>query len=54
MKIDRRKNYYIVLDTETCPCDKTLDGVTPANMFTYDLGFAVIDKKVMCMSQNPS
>lgn len=45
MKIDRRKNYYIVLDTETCPLDNTIDIVSPQNMFTYDLGFAVIDKK---------
>lgn len=37
MKIDRRKNYYVVLDTET------LNGLD--DPFVYDLGFAVIDKK---------
>lgn len=37
MKIDRRKNYYIVFDTETA------NGLDDPIM--YDLGFAVIDKK---------
>lgn len=45
MKIDHRKNYYVVLDTETCPLDKDLKEVTPFNMFVYDIGFAVVDKK---------
>ena len=36
-KIDRRKNYYIVFDTETA---NGLD-----DPIVYDLGFAVIDKK---------
>lgn len=36
-KIDNRKNYYIVLDTETCG---NID-----NGLVYDLGFAVVDKK---------
>ena len=44
-KIDRRKKYVIVLDTETCPIDKTLDKVLPSNMWAYDIGFAVVDKK---------
>lgn len=44
-KIDMRKKYYVVLDTETCPVDKTVNGVFPSNMWTYDLGFSVIDKK---------
>lgn len=35
-KIDRRKTYYIVLDTETC--NTIEDGLV------YDLGFAVVDK----------
>lgn len=42
-KIDRRKKYYIVLDTETCPCMPSNE-VNPFNMFVYDLGFAVVDK----------
>lgn len=43
--IDKRKKYIIVLDTETCPLDRTLEQVTPSNMFVYDVGFAVVDKK---------
>ena len=35
-KIDRRKHYIIVLDTETCPLDKEFNGVSPFNMFVYD------------------
>lgn len=43
--IDRRKKYIIVLDTETCPLDKDMEEVTPSNMFVYDVGMAVVDKK---------
>lgn len=43
-KIDRRKHYIIVLDTETCPLDKEFEGVSPFNMFVYDIGWAVVDK----------
>ena len=43
--IDKRKHYIIVLDTETCPLDKDFNGVTPFNMFVYDIGWAVVDKK---------
>lgn len=35
-KIDRRRTYYIVLDTETC------NGTD--NPYVYDIGFAVVDK----------
>lgn len=44
-KIDRRVNYKIVIDTETCPLDNTLNDVVPSNMFTYDIGWAVVDKR---------
>jgi hypothetical protein len=44
-KIDKRKKYYVVLDTETCPIDKDFNGVDPYNMWVYDLGFAIVDKK---------
>ena len=44
-KLDRRINYKIVLDTETCPIDKDLEEVLPSNMFTYDCGWAVVDKR---------
>ena len=44
-KIDKRKKYYIVLDTETCPIDREVEGVDPKNMLVYDIGFAIVDKK---------
>ena len=43
--IDRRKTYIIVMDTETCPLDRDFEGVLPSNMFVYDIGWAVVDKK---------
>ena len=45
MKIDRRINYRIVLDTETCPLDRETNEVNPYNMFVYDAGWAVVDKR---------
>ena len=44
-KIDRRMDYSIVIDTETCPVDKELTEVRPDNMWVYDCGFAVINKR---------
>ena len=44
IKIDRRRNYFLCIDTETVPVDKDFDGVDPYNMWVYDVGFAVIDK----------
>ena len=44
-KIDRRINYRIVLDTETCPLDKELEDVVPCNMLAYDIGWAIVDKR---------
>lgn len=43
-KIDRRIKYRAVVDTETCPIDKDLTDVVPSNMWTYDFGFAIVDK----------
>ena len=43
--MDKRISYKIVLDTETCPLDRELDEVTPSNMFAYDIGWAIIDKR---------
>ena len=43
--MDKRISYKIVVDTETCPLDREMEGVTPSNMFTYDIGWAVIDKR---------
>lgn len=44
-KIDRRKRYFMVLDTETCPIDRTLEEVRPDNMLVYDVGYCIVDKK---------
>lgn len=44
-KIDKRKKYFMVLDTETCPIDRELQEVTPNNMLVYDIGFTITDKK---------
>lgn len=43
--MDRRISYKIVLDTETCPIDKDFEGVSPYNMWAYDIGWAVVDKR---------
>lgn len=42
--INRRINYKIVIDTETCPMDKDFQGVDPYNMLTYDISWIVTDK----------
>ena len=43
--IDKRKAYYIVLDTETCNSFVDTDGTLNLNdSLVYDLGFAVVDK----------
>ena len=44
-KIDKRVNYRMVIDTETCPVDKDLQEVLPSNMWTYDIGWAIVDKR---------
>ena len=44
MKLDKRKNYYLILDTETCP-KMPLDEVKPFNMLVYDIGWQVADIK---------
>lgn len=44
-RIDRRIKYMAVVDTETCPIDKDLLQVLPSNMWTYDFGFAIVDKR---------
>lgn len=36
--------YRIVLDCEACPLDKDFEGVSPYNMFAYDLGWCVTDR----------
>lgn len=43
--MDRRIKYRIVLDTETCPIDKSVTKCEAWNMFVYDCGWAVVDKR---------
>lgn len=43
--MDKRKKYIVVLDTETCPIDRTLEEVLPSNMLVYDIGYTITDKK---------
>lgn len=43
--MDRRISYKLVIDTETCPLDKTVKAVTPENMWVYDIGWAIVDKR---------
>ena len=43
--MDRRISYKLVIDTETCPCDTTKEEVSGYNMFAYDVGWAVVDKR---------
>ena len=45
MGIDRRKNYYMVLDTETCNGIVVNDKLDLSQSLVYDIGFQVIDKK---------
>ena len=42
--MDKRKNYLMVIDTETAPMDKEINEVRPDNMLVYDVGFAIVDK----------
>lgn len=43
--MDKRISYKIVIDTETCPVDKDFNGVAPWNMWVYDAGWAVVDRR---------
>lgn len=43
--MDKRISYKIVLDTETCPLNRDTTAVTPENMWVYDCGWAVVDKR---------
>ena len=43
--MDKRISYKIVIDTETAPCDNTLEEVMPSNMLVYDIGWAIVDKR---------
>lgn len=43
--MDKRIKYRLVIDTETCPIDNTINEVLPSNMLTYDCGWAIVDKR---------
>lgn len=43
--MDKRISYKVVIDTETCPLDRDFEGVSPQNMFVYDIGWAIVDKR---------
>ena len=43
--MDKRIRYVIVLDTATAPCDKAREDVSPWNMFVYDCGWQICDKR---------
>lgn len=43
--MDKRIKYRIVLDTETAPLSRDTQAVTPENMWVYDCGWAVVDKR---------
>lgn len=43
--MDKRISYKMVIDTETCPVDKELQEVNPYNMWAYDIGWAIVDKR---------
>jgi hypothetical protein len=46
MKIDRRKKYYLMLDTETCNGIKGEDGTLDLTQsLVYDIGCAIVDKR---------
>lgn len=42
--MDKRITYKVVIDTETCPLVNSNE-VRPENMFAYDIGYAIIDKR---------
>jgi len=43
--MDKRISYKIVFDSEACPLDINFEGVDPSNMWMYDAGWAIVDKK---------
>ena len=45
MKIDKRKKYYLMLDTETCNGIATEKGLDLSQSLVYDIGCAIVDKR---------
>ena len=44
-KIDKRKNYVLVVDTETANTIQDGDSLDMSNVLVYDCGWAVVDTK---------
>lgn len=44
MKLDKRKRYIVVIDTETCMLNP-LEKLSGSNALVYDVGYQVVDKK---------
>ena len=44
-KIDKRRNYIMILDTETANSTNSEGKVDPSSAFAYDIGFIVCDTK---------
>lgn len=44
-KIDKRRHYVLVVDTETANTLQTESGLDMSNVLVYDCGFAVVDTK---------
>lgn len=44
-KIDKRKHYFIVLDTETCNTPKVDNKLDVSKGLVYDIGWSVVDTK---------
>ena len=44
-KIDKRKHYVLVLDTETANTIQDGDSLDMSNVLVYDCGWAVVDTK---------
>ena len=42
-KIDKRKKYIMVLDTETCPINRETEKVMANNMLVYDVCYTLVD-----------
>jgi DNA polymerase III epsilon subunit-like protein len=43
--MDRRKKYYLMIDTETCNGIATNEGLDLTQSLVYDIGCAIVDKR---------
>ena len=49
--MDKRKNYYLILDTETANTPKVNNKLDIKNGLVYDIGYQIIDKKGIAYEQ---